>query len=140
MAVTRPRPRPVPWDEGFWERARAGTLAVQRCGECGAAQHYPRPVCVRCRSDLLRWETAGGAGTLHSFTVVRVPLNKAFADEAPILLADVELAEGVRVLARVLGREPADDDIGASVEVTMVPVEPDGVPLPHARLVDGART
>jgi len=134
--MNRPRPRPVSFDGGYWENAAEGVLAVQRCAACGAVQHYPRPVCVQCRGERLEWIPCTGAGTIYSYTVVRVPLHPGFREDVPIVLADVELTEGVRVLARVPG-SPVDLPIGARVEVAVAPAWPDGPPLPQARLLSG---
>ncbi|MFC7542098.1 zinc ribbon domain-containing protein [Siccirubricoccus deserti] len=45
MSTTKPRPRIDTVSKGFWDAARAGTLTVQRCDDCGH-NHYPgSPVC-----------------------------------------------------------------------------------------------
>jgi uncharacterized protein len=135
--TTRPQPHPVPWDQAFWDGAAAGRFLLQRCGDCGHRQFYPRPACVACFSANLAWEPSAGTGEVYSWTAVRAPINPVFKAEVPIYLVDVVLAEGVRVLARLDGADGPDGpdglEIGAPVTVGLRPNEPGGVPVPYAR-------
>jgi uncharacterized OB-fold protein len=50
MAAAGPRfdlPAPDPETQPFWNAARAGTLLIRRCGDCGRFPLSPpvRPVC-----------------------------------------------------------------------------------------------
>jgi uncharacterized protein len=138
-AVTaRPAPSPVHWDRPFWQAAARGVLIAQRCQECGHRQHYPRPACTRCLSQDLGWDELSGRGAVYSHTVVRQPVHASFREEAPYVLADVTLDEGIRLIARVLGAGPGDVHIGARVIVVF---EPSGqVHLPCFRLHPGHST
>jgi hypothetical protein len=51
------------------------------------------------------WATVSGNGTLVSFTVIHIAPDE-FAEEAPYYIAIVELDEGTRVSARLLGYDP----------------------------------
>ena len=46
-AITRSQPLPVPSvdNEEFYRAARRGELCFQRCTDCRAWRHYPRPAC-----------------------------------------------------------------------------------------------
>jgi hypothetical protein len=44
--VTRPIPVPNEWTKPFWDAARRGVLALQRCQACGHFQHPPYPTCI----------------------------------------------------------------------------------------------
>lgn len=134
--TARPQPRPVAWDKGFWELAREGRLGIQECGRCGHRQTYPRPRCLRCSSQRLGWHVSSGRGRLYSFTVVRVPIHPAFRGDAPILLADVELEEGVRMLARLVDCDVDDPRIDAPVQIVFRPNEEGGTPVPCAVLAE----
>lgn len=115
---------------GFWEATRERRLVVQTCGDCGHRQHYPRPLCLRCgaTSASLAFVEAAGTGTVVSHTrVSRAPFAGV---EPPYVVAIVELAEGVRMLTRVVGA----DAIGCDdpVVVAWAPL-PDGRHLPVFR-------
>ena len=72
--------------------------------------------------------TCSGQGTIYSYTVVhRAP--PGFAD-APYVVALVELAEGPRMMTRVIDVEPGSVEIGQKVELE-IRGEP---PLPYFRL------
>jgi uncharacterized OB-fold protein len=113
---TRPYPVPDGDTAPFWEAARLGRLRIQRCRACGRAVFYPRAVCPHCTSAELEWIDASGRGSVHSFTVVhRAPED--FRDEAPYVVALVDLEEGVRMMARITGSEPDQVAIGLPVQV-----------------------
>lgn len=132
--MTKPQPTETVWDAPFWDGARAGKLMLQYNDDNGRPQMYPRPAGIGSLGNALSWREASGRGTIYSWTAVRSPVNKSFADEVPIYLADIELDEGVRMLVRVLGDPPGDDSIGADVEIVFEPNVEGGVPLPCARL------
>lgn len=117
-------------DEGFWEGARAGELRLQRCRKCGVVQFFPRAVCTGCLSGDLEWMRASGKGKVHTFTLVRVPRNRAFLDEVPIYLAEVELEEGVRMVTRIVGERRDQVTLGAPVRVTFLDTEDAEIKLP----------
>lgn len=115
-----PRPRPaLTQDNAFWfEGARAHTLLIQHCTNCGTLRHPPLPACAVCQS--FDWDTvkASGRGTLYSYVVVHYPQVAAFDYPLPIGL--VELAEGTRVVANIDGVDPGDIRIGMSLQVHFV--------------------
>lgn len=124
------RAYPVPDDvtAQFWEGVAEGVLRVQRCDDCGRHVFYPRAVCPHCGSTWLSWVEASGAGEVHAFTVVhRAPAD--YRDEAPYVVALVDLEEGVRMMTRLVDVEPAAVRVGMPVEVAIR-----GEPrLPHFR-------
>ena len=73
--MTHGHPRPVPDQNSapFYEAARRGEIRFQRCADCGAFRHYPRPACPRCLSRRYEWERVTGRGTVYTWTVVRGP-------------------------------------------------------------------
>jgi hypothetical protein len=115
----------------FWEGAERGELLVQRCTSCGKLRHPPGPGCASCGS--LGWDTlkASGRGTVYSYAVHHYPPIPGF--DVPNLVGLIELEEGVRVVANVVGIDPSDVEIGMSVEVFFEDF--DGVVLPQFRSV-----
>lgn len=132
----RPRP-PITADNAyFFEGVRRGELLVQRCTGCGVLRHPPEPVCAACRS--YDWDTveASGRGEVYSYTVNHYPRAAAF--DYPLLVALVELEEGVRIVSNLVGVAPADVRVGMPVEVEYVECDPELV-LPMFRpAADGA--
>jgi uncharacterized protein len=124
--AARPRrPRPaLTQDNAFWfEGARQHRLLIQRCKQCGTLRHPPRPMCAECRS--YEWEVvdASGRGTVYSFVVNHYPQAPAF--DYPLAVGLIELEEGTRLVANVIGIDPGDIRIGMPVEVEWVDHDPD---------------
>jgi uncharacterized OB-fold protein/acyl dehydratase len=119
------RPRPaLTQDNGFWfEGARQHRLLIQRCAKCGKLRHPPGPMCPACRS--YEWDVvdASGRGTVYSFVVNHYPQVPAF--DYPLAIGLIELEEGTRLVANVIGVEPRDIYIGMPVEVEWVDHDPD---------------
>jgi uncharacterized protein len=114
------RPRPaLTQDNAFWfEGARQHRLLIQRCKQCGTLRHPPRPMCSECRS--YEWDVvdASGRGTVYSFVVNHYPQVPAF--DYPLAVGLIELEEGTRLVANVIGVEPGDIRVGMPVEVEWV--------------------
>jgi len=112
-----PRPRPAVTQDTafFFEGAMEHRLLIQRCVQCGLLRHPPRPACPACRS--YDWDTleASGRGTVYSFVVNHYPQIPSFDYPLPIGL--IELEEGTRLVADLVGIEPGDITIGMAVEV-----------------------
>lgn len=109
--------------EFFWEGARRGELRVQRCGACGERRHPPGPACPQCGALEPTYDVVSGRGTVFSYVVHRHP--PVPGKELPILLALVELEEGVRMVGELLDVDPDDVRIGAPVEVAWLRVDDD---------------
>ena len=123
--TTIPHPRPGLTHDNrfFWDGLRAGKLLVQRCAGCGRLQHPPAPMCPRCHGFAMESIEASGRGTVHSFVVVHHPPVPPFAYPNVIVL--VALAEGTRLVSRLVGVDPDAVAIGMPVEVAFETVEDD---------------
>ena len=115
--------------EPFWAAVRQHRLEIQRCRECGGYEWTPQMVCGACLEDTLDWTAVSGLGTVYSFTIVRRPQSPAFT--APYVVAEVDLDEGPRLLANVIGVEPEKVRIGLRVAVGFEDFE--GLSLFHFR-------
>jgi len=131
---TKPLPDVTPESRPYWEGCRRHELLLQRCGACGAVQHYPRGVCATCWSADLEWQRSSGRGTVWTFTVVHRSQAPGFKDALPYVLAYVELEEGVQMLTNLVECDPARVAIGTPVEVTFEDVTPE-VSIPRFRPV-----
>lgn len=132
----RPRPALTHDNAFFFEGATRGELLIQRCSSCGVLRHPPRPACPECRS--LEWDTvrSTGRGTVFSYVVVHHPQVPSF--DYPLSIAVVELEEGTRLVADLIGVDPGHVAIGMPVVVEMVAVD-DELTLPMFRPADGGR-
>ncbi len=117
----RPRPAIGPDNEFFWEGVERGELLFQRCANCGRFRHPARPMCPHCHS--LEWEAvpSTGRGSVFSFTVAHHPPMEGF--EVPYVVVLVDLEEGVRLIADLVGDDATDVYVGMPVEVTFVEAE-----------------
>jgi uncharacterized protein len=131
--VDYPRPVEDADNEAFLEAWRQGALRLQHCRRCRRSIFYPRPVCPHCWSDDLEWQMASGAGEVVSFSRVYRPNHRAFDDEIPVVLAEIRLAEGATLLARILG-DPAQVRSKARIQLTRNDWRGRRLPLPAFRL------
>ena len=99
--AAKPVPVPTPETQPFWDGCAAGELRIQRCGDCGRAYFYPRPVCPACGSRNVEWFTASGRATLYSYVINHRPAP-GFDEDAPYAIAVVELAEGPRMMSNII--------------------------------------
>jgi uncharacterized OB-fold protein len=130
QAARRPRPAINQDNELFFAGAREGRLLIQRCEGCGVLQHPPTPVCPDCGSFDRGVVEPSGRGRVHSFVVNHHPQVPGFA--YPLVVAVVELDEGVRLVSNLVGVDPADVWIGMAVEAELVAVD-DELTLPMFR-------
>ncbi|MGD1066723.1 MAG: Zn-ribbon domain-containing OB-fold protein [Vulcanimicrobiaceae bacterium] len=120
--MPEPSARPVPKigtyvdSRPFWDGAREGKLVLQYCLDTGRFQHYPRPVSLYTGSRNLAWREVSGNGAVFACTIARVPAP-GFSDLVPYVVATVQLDEGVRIIARIVGCAPEDVAIGMRVKV-----------------------
>ena len=109
------------------ESLKVRKLTGSRCRTCGRLFLPSRTICPHCRSEDMESVDFRGRGKLIAFTVICVPppmmLEEGFSREKPYCCGVVELEEGVRVSARVIGvdvNKPDSIKIGAPVEVEFV--------------------
>ena len=115
----------------YWEGLAQGELRIQRCDVCSRAVFYPRSICPHCHADQLSWIVASGRGTIYSYTVAHQAFG-VFAEDAPYVVAIVELEEGVRMMTRIdAPRERVS--IGLAVHVTFETMG-ENITLPYFRL------
>ena len=86
------------WFDGI----KNGKLLLQRDPVSGRFQYYPRAHVLGALDREPEWVEASGAGTLHSYTIVKRSVHPQFASLTPFTLAIVELAEGPRMTSWVV--------------------------------------
>jgi uncharacterized OB-fold protein len=94
----------------FWEGTAAGELRIPKCNACGALRFPPGPACQSCDAYDRGYQVAAGTGTVFSYVVHRHP--PVPGKELPILIALVDLDEGVRMVGEVVDVPDAPPDEG----------------------------
>lgn len=130
--MSRPLPRPTAETKPFWDGCAAGVLRYQSCARCGAVQFIPRSLCAHCQADRLDWHDSAGFGKVLTHTTVYRAPTPAFREEAPYVIALVDMDEGFRLMANVAGGAAAPVAIGSRVRIGFRQVE--GVALPHVEV------
>jgi uncharacterized OB-fold protein len=118
-------------NRGFWDAARAGTLAMQRCGPCGHIRYPISPICPRCLSPEFAWTPLSGRGTVLSFVIFDRAYNPAWASRVPYNVALVQLAEGPRMFSNIVGVPNERLTVGLPVQVTFEGVPDAGISIPR---------
>ncbi len=123
-------PPKSPFTEPYWEAAAKGELLIQKCSACQHAQFPPRKHCENCGSAHVAWVASSGNGVIYTFTIARRPPHPVFAEQVPLVVAVVELEEGVKLMTNIIECDPDDVAIGMSVKVAFEPVDDSEVVLP----------
>lgn len=89
-----------PLSAPFWEGAKVGKLLIQKCGDCGHHQFYPRPFCLACSSMKVGWVQASGRGEVYSQTEVHMQASPDFTP--PYTVAVVRLDEGPKMMTNIV--------------------------------------
>ena len=94
-----------PTVEQYLKNIEEGMFKAYRCVDCGMIIAPPSGSCYGCGSSNMEWADVSGKGKLVSFTVIHIAPDD-FVEEVPYYIAIVELEEGTRVSARLLGFDP----------------------------------
>ena len=131
----RPLPMPTEDTQPYWDGARLGKLMIQKCINCSSLQFYPRIYCKSCLNESMTWIEATGIGTIYTFTINHRPANEFMKDKIPYVVAAIDLAEGVRMLANIVGSDVKKVKCGARVQVVFEKISEE-ITLPQFRLAD----
>jgi len=103
--------------EQYWAGAREGRLMVRRCCSCQKTHFLPRYLCPACWSTELEWLECAGMGTVHSFTIIRRASVPEYNERVPYVVALIDLAEGPRLMANIVGPDALQTALGDEVVV-----------------------
>ncbi|MSO76365.1 MAG: hypothetical protein EXQ87_05565 [Alphaproteobacteria bacterium] len=134
-AYAKPLPKIDLLNRPFWEHAKAGRLAVQRCTGCGHRHMPPSPVCPTCLGENQDWEVVSGRGRLVSWVTFHRAYWGGFGADVPYDVCMVELDEGPILVSNLVGAGQDKAAVGAAVSVLFEPVTPE-ITLPKFRLVE----
>lgn len=132
--IGRSAPGISPDTQFWWDGVKASQLLIQRCKSCGTLRHPPGPVCPECQS--FEWDTvtSKGSGHVYSYVVMHYPEVPPFEHPNPIGL--IELDEGTRLVAQLLGKKPAEIRIGQRVQLEFGTFNDGELILPQFRILD----
>jgi len=99
-------------EKRFNDFLAAGKFMIQRSKSRGNHVFYPRTINPGTGEADLEWVEASGDGTVYATTVNRQRPEKG----GDYNVALIDLAEGPRMMARVVGVDPADVKIGMKVK------------------------
>ena len=105
----------------FWDGTAAGELRIGKCNACGALRFPPGPACQSCDAYDRGYQVAAGTGTVYSYVVHRHP--PVPGKELPIVIALIDLDEGVRMIGEVVGVD--DLEIGTRLRVDFNRIDDD---------------
>jgi uncharacterized OB-fold protein len=128
----KPLPRITPDTQPFWDALRERRFVLPYCADCGKPHLPAGPVCPSCFSDRLEWRAASGRGTISTWTVVHKAWFPAFAVDVPYNVVQVELDEGPRLTASVVGVSNERLAVGLRVVADFDEVR-EGITLPRFR-------
>ncbi|MGH3286981.1 MAG: OB-fold domain-containing protein, partial [Streptosporangiaceae bacterium] len=140
MSLPEPvmRPQVTPDTAFFWAGTAVGELRIQRCAGCGALRHPPGPMCPACGTPGDGGDggyvVAAGTGEVFSYVVHHHP--PVPGKKLPLVVALVELSEGVRMVGEMPGVAPDQVRIGLPVRATFARID-DELTLPAWRPAEG---
>lgn len=109
-----------------------GKLMASRCLDCHKIYLPVRALCPECYQSNLEWVELNGRGKLVAYTSIYIGpsfmINLGFNREKPYLTGIVELDEGLRISARLLGlapENPAAVKIGTSMTFSGIEIGED---------------
>jgi uncharacterized OB-fold protein/acyl dehydratase len=122
----------------FWEGTAVGELRIQRCPACGALRHPPGPMCPACGTPGDGgYLVAAGTGEVFSYVVHHHP--PVPGKKLPMVVALVQLPEGVRMVGEMPGVRPDRVRIGLPVRVAFARLD-DHLVLPGWQCLPGGTT
>ena len=109
--IQSPRGHDNAW---WWEAIDEGKLLIQRCKSCGTLRHPPRPMCGNCQS--LEWDSVESSldGEVFSYTEINYPKFPGYP--YPLVCGLIQLKEGTRLVANIVGCDPSAVHIGMKVK------------------------
>ncbi len=108
-------------------------LMASKCKKCGHYSIPTNPKCTKCGGSEVELAEMKGKGKLAAFTVITVApplmIEEGFDRDKPYCSGVVELDEGPKVTARILGLDltkPEEIKVGTPVEAEYVQAEHGG--------------
>lgn len=102
-------------DTSYEQFLKEKKVMGSKCKNCGALSLPPRPICISCFGAKMEWVEFKGTGRLAAFSsiVVAPPYmaKEGFNRNNPYLVGVVELEEGAKTVARIIGFDAKKPDL-----------------------------
>jgi uncharacterized OB-fold protein/acyl dehydratase len=118
----RPRPAINLDNQVLWDGYRKHELRLPQCKSCQRVFFPSSPRCAECGSFDMGYLVSSGKGTLYSHVAVNYPQVPGFT--YPIAVGLVELENGARMVADLVGVTPEQLTIGMPLEVDWLDSHP----------------
>ncbi len=106
-------------DTSYEEFLNEMKIMGSKCKKCGSLAFPPRPICISCFGREMEWMRFKGTGKLAAFTCITVAppsmAKEGFNRTNPYIVGVVELDEGVKTVARIVGmdaKKPEQIEVG----------------------------
>ena len=129
----KPFPNPSEDSEIYWNGCKEHKFLIQKCKDCGA-YNFPPGFCKNCMSMNSEWVEASGKGRVFSWVIFHQAFHKAFKNDIPYAVAEIQLEEGPLILSNLVNCKPEEIKEGMEVEVVFDDAD-DGFALPKFRVV-----
>ncbi len=103
--------------EPFFAAGEDGRLLLATCDACDEMRLPTAPSCPTCLAEGFEWQEVSGRGSVYTFAIMHQRYHPAWEPDLPYNIAVVELEEGPRMPANIIGVENADIAVGMPVEV-----------------------
>ncbi|HIL98778.1 MAG TPA: hypothetical protein EYG51_23160, partial [Pseudomonadales bacterium] len=100
----------------FFEGAKQGVLRLQSCDDCSMWMYPIKKRCQACGSNELSWKDASGKGAVYAHARLHRQYHARHKDKLPIVIAWVDLEEGVRVPGNIVHSDAETIKAGMPVE------------------------
>ena len=121
--------RIVPYDSSILEIRSVGDglphLLASKCDDCNVLFFPPQEFCSQCLEGNLKPVELSAQGILYSFTIVERESLAPGDFRVPFAYGYIDLPEGVRVLAKIIGWEPDALTIGMNVRLALEKIKED---------------
>jgi uncharacterized OB-fold protein len=122
-------PEPSEKSKPYFEGVNEGKLRLQVCAEC-LTWHYPVVrLCSSCGSRSIEWRDTKGKGIVYSHGRLRRAFHPRHEGRLPIVIAQIDIEEGLRLYSNLIGVSPTSVKVGDPVELAFETL-PDGAKLP----------
>ena len=113
----------------FYQYLGEKKLMASRCRKCQALYLPPHSLCAKCKGDDMEWVELKGNGKLAAFAAISVgptsTIEEGYDRNNPYLVGIVQLDEGPKISARVLGIDPGKpESIKVGTPLTVEFMEP----------------
>lgn len=119
--------------KNYFDYLAEGKLMGSKCKSCGEMFVPPKKICNKCLASDMEWIEFSGKGKLATFSLVHVGaryfVNQGYNMKKPYCFGVIELEEGPRVSAHVVGTDkdwegnPDNYEVGMPLKMTALKVE-----------------